>query len=1594
MAITFELDFGVGFIDYSALVVWESISRKRQIHNNWKSTVNQCKLTLAGGPDCVALANALSIVSVDIPARIKDGVNPFFTGYVRPTFGYTVTGDLQTMEMELVDPGFLLDRKIRDVYKAESTTVYAVVGALLLAAGFSAGDNALTNSAGMTTALDLFLVMDDENVTYREVINNLMYEVGEVLYFDIDGKAYNHNLIPTSVVAGYELHTGTAGQLLGELGVQKAERQNEAVEVTGAVHKTLTGAILFEDTEGKTSALACVISVSAGASYPVGSASNAVYSEYGVENYDLVAVLTTPTLSTVLTGTVTNHHFTHRYKNADIRFDGGASGGNINRFKITGDAIVKGDTFIKIAGDGASDRRETYSVKYIHSEAAFSKLADGRWQYLDNSRYTYKAKTDSAVNPGDYVRIHDVAVTGVEVVVRINEVADGAEGDYPTEIVCEGVGAYSVGTVITRGVQTTPPPLSPEMNVEITARPRTADLQDGTFVLDVATIGGTSQDVIADTTAPTNPGSVAKAAHTTGGFADGTVDVTWTASTDTESGVGLYRIWRARAADKSDAVSIGSVTAAFTAYNDSQTIIGDALYYGVSARDKRGNETGIVWASGAITIADARPPATVTGLAIEAYPENVYLNWTAVTSTTDYGNSVGYVVERNINGAGWVELARPVTNDYTDRLTSPWPSAATLATYSYRVKAINTYGTLSASWSSTIAPGTTNYGTYTGTVPTVTVSGLYHTATLKWDRQTNLSARAVYRVQISEDNVNWYAPRFDENAASPPYRYTVLNDYATIYDEAMTHSQLATAGTTDAPTAKTYYFRVLREVPGGTNSAYSAAVSVTISPTAAADIAASAVAASKVDITAWLNLRNENSLKGYWSLDDNTGTSALDSSRNGLHATLTGTTSWVEGVTGGKAVYFNGVYARGDAGAVLAPTGADYTISLWVKPKGVANNYLISNDSSGNSGVMLFYITAANSKVLYYNKADDSSVVNTYMTDSALSADVWYHLVFRRSGTVINCWLNGVLQAAYHTVGTKTFSLNNWQIGGRVSTTSNQYVDEVRVYSVALSESEIKMLYLYPAGQTPGMIYADRIAANAITVDKLIANSITAAKMNVTNFEVDGALNALRMKAGLIYSTAIAGSLPSGQGDSRSTGALNYFELDHPTAGVKFRLGSDTKYIYFDGTDIRFVSVDVELTTADVITYGASQTYRLRHTGLSLICDLSAAPNTQKGSIVFDPANSLIKLYSGTLLWTMVGTSGTFITSKGATDSAPLFFTLNGSTTAVWTMGLVGAANNWFTGTAQNDLAMRFDSDQSYFIGHRVSSTNYISFKLNYNYAAFFTSVLYLDRVNARVGVNTASPASALQIVQPTTTNLGLRIGQDLTNYYSIGRNNSDGILEINGAQATSSGFKFITPAATVLTLGNAGNVSMKGFATDSNENAALGKVGSALATNATTGHAYLPTCAGKPTGVPTSFTGKQAIIVDTTNDILYRYTSAWSVVSASGSYTPAFGTTSNVNTATSVLRTAYWIRIGNQVFVHGQMTIFASGAGRIYFQLTLPVAITTSGYTISGIAVDPNFPVVMSIKDSSTYAFFDNVNGFPNTNAANFSYTFGYYVQ
>lgn len=76
-------------------------------------------------------------------------------------------------------------------------------------------------------------------------------------------------------------------------------------------------------------------------------------------------------------------------------------------------------------------------------------------------------------------------------------------------------------------------------------------------------------------------------------------------------------------------------------------------------------------------------------------------------------------------------------------------------------------------------------------------------------------------------------------------------------------------------------------------------------------------------------------------------------------------------------------------------------------------------------------------------------------------------------------------------------------------------------------------------------------------------------------------------------------------------------------------------------------------------------------------------------------------------------------------------------------------------------------------------------------------------------------------------------------------------------------------------TTADAASIPTERMRIDSSGNVRVGTA--ALATTATNGFLYVPTCAGTPTGIPTAITGLAPIVVDSTNNKLYFYSGgAW----------------------------------------------------------------------------------------------------------------------
>jgi hypothetical protein len=146
------------------------------------------------------------------------------------------------------------------------------------------------------------------------------------------------------------------------------------------------------------------------------------------------------------------------------------------------------------------------------------------------------------------------------------------------------------------------------------------------------------------------------------------------------------------------------------------------------------------------------------------------------------------------------------------------------------------------------------------------------------------------------------------------------------------------------------------------------------------------------------------------------------------------------------------------------------------------------------------------------------------------------------------------------------------------------------------------------------------------------------------------------------------------------------------------------------------------------------------------------------------------------------------------------------------------------------------------------------------NALALSTNSTERARVTAtgEVGVGTPTPRGDFDVGHGSTalTTRSMHLGYSGGNFYGYRFTNT------NTAGSFGAGDIFLergTTSAWVTDL----NI-------DDNGNVSIG--GGALATTATNRFFYAPTCAGVPTGVPTTKTGFAPVVIDTTNHRLYFY--------------------------------------------------------------------------------------------------------------------------
>ena len=213
-----------------------------------------------------------------------------------------------------------------------------------------------------------------------------------------------------------------------------------------------------------------------------------------------------------------------------------------------------------------------------------------------------------------------------------------------------------------------------------------------------------------------------------------------------------------------------------------------------------------------------------------------------------------------------------------------------------------------------------------------------------------------------------------------------------------------------------------------------------------------------------------NGLVAWWRFNEGSGTTLADSSGNGLTASVVTTPSWDPN---GYLYYASG-FSRVSAGnpAAVQLTGT-MTVSAWtiaVTNSWTGTGRIVSK--SGASGSRGWELNCESSRVYAFQVASNSTTLVSVQGGTP-PYDVWVHVVgvYDPGAGRMNLYTNGVLAATRTTgvPGSQYESGQNLSIGYRPDGTLpwGYTLDDVRIYSRALSVDEIRALPEVVSGKVP-----------------------------------------------------------------------------------------------------------------------------------------------------------------------------------------------------------------------------------------------------------------------------------------------------------------------------------------------------------------------------------------------------------------------------------------------------------------------------------------------------------------------------------------------
>jgi hypothetical protein len=208
-----------------------------------------------------------------------------------------------------------------------------------------------------------------------------------------------------------------------------------------------------------------------------------------------------------------------------------------------------------------------------------------------------------------------------------------------------------------------------------------------------------------------------------------------------------------------------------------------------------------------------------------------------------------------------------------------------------------------------------------------------------------------------------------------------------------------------------------------------------------------------------------NAPVGEWKFDEKNGTTANDTSGNGIAGTLTGSPAWTIGKYG-SALQFNGTANYVNFGNNFNFTTQSFSFGYWMRlnsfSTGTAGQGPISIFKGSFSGNGYYsQITQDGSITFSTNQAGAAQTSSTPIGTIAINN--WYHIEYVRAGSSVKIYVNGLDKTSVIANHIDPASSNNNFVVGHYGTAGsigfNGKIDQVLVYNYARTPAQVAYDY-------------------------------------------------------------------------------------------------------------------------------------------------------------------------------------------------------------------------------------------------------------------------------------------------------------------------------------------------------------------------------------------------------------------------------------------------------------------------------------------------------------------------------------------------------